>query len=318
MRTSLLVILLLLTPLVTEARQSLDLMVDGVGLSIGDSEEVTGLRLNFRDRNMRMVRGVNATIWTAHEPMQGTVNGVALGLLATSAEYINGYGWGFLGVGAEKDLKGVAFGGLAVGAGRDLTGVMSGGIGVGAGGDVRGLVTAGVGAGAGGELSGLVLAGIGAGAGGNVAGLVLAGIGVGAGGDFDGLGIAGIGAGAGGDVLGVLVSGIGTGAGGDITGITLSGLAAGSGGTMTGLHVAGFAIGAESANGLIVAPGYFRIEEGFQKGLAASAVSIVRGEQRGLTIGLYNYARNLRGVQIGLINHAANKKRFKVLPLVNF
>jgi len=254
MRTFLLLLLLLLTPLVSQARQSVGVMVNDVGLSIGDSKEVTGLRLNFRDRNMRMVRGVNATIWTAHEPMRGTVNGVALGLPATSAEYITGYGWGLFGVGAEKDLTGVAFGGLGVGAGE------------------------------------------------NVSGLILAGLGVGAGGDFNGVGIAGIGAGA----------------GGDIKGITLSGLASGSGGTMTGLHVAGFAIGAESVNGLIVAPGYFRIEEGFQNGLAASAVSVVRGDQRGVTIGLYNYARKLEGVQIGLINHAANKKRFKVLPLINF
>ena len=286
MRTFLLLLLLLLTPLVSQARQSVGVMVNDVGLSIGDSKEVTGLRLNFRDRNMRMVRGVNATIWTAHEPMRGTVNGVALGLPATSAEYITGYGWGLFGVGAEKDLTGVAFGGLGVGAGRNLTGLVSGGLGVGAG-----------------E---------------NVSGLILAGLGVGAGGDFNGVGIAGIGAGAGGDVVGILVSGIGTGAGGDIKGITLSGLASGSGGTMTGLHVAGFAIGAESVNGLIVAPGYFRIEEGFQNGLAASAVSVVRGDQRGVTIGLYNYARKLEGVQIGLINHAANKKRFKVLPLINF
>jgi len=270
MRTFLLLLLLLLTPLVSQAYQSVGVMVNDVGLSIGDSKEVTGLRLNFRDRNMRMVRGVNATIWTAHEPMRGTVNGVALGLPATSAEYITGYGWGLFGVGAEKDLTGVAFGGLGVGAGRNLTGLVSGGLGVGAG-----------------E---------------NVSGLILAGLGVGAGGDFNGVGIAGIGAGA----------------GGDIKGITLSGLASGSGGTMTGLHVAGFAIGAESVNGLIVAPGYFRIEEGFQNGLAASAVSVVRGDQRGVTIGLYNYARKLEGVQIGLINHAANKKRFKVLPLINF
>jgi len=42
--------------------QSLDLTVNNVGLSIGDSEEVTGVRLNFRDRNLRRVTGLNATI----------------------------------------------------------------------------------------------------------------------------------------------------------------------------------------------------------------------------------------------------------------
>ncbi|MEF8795046.1 MAG: hypothetical protein V5A48_01215 [Salinivenus sp.] len=44
----------------------------------------------------------------------------------------------------------------------------------------------------------------------------------------------------------------------------------------------------------------------------------IGGPQRGLTVGLYNYARELRGVQIGLLNVARkNPDWARVLPLVN-
>ncbi|MDE2995894.1 MAG: hypothetical protein OXT73_04035 [Bacteroidota bacterium] len=87
-----LLLLLLVAPLSAEARQSLDLMVDGVGLSIGDSREVTGVRLNFRDNRMRMVKGINATIWMPYEDRGGDVKGIALGLPATGADNIEGIG----------------------------------------------------------------------------------------------------------------------------------------------------------------------------------------------------------------------------------
>ena len=58
---------------------SLDLTVNGSGISIGDSREVKGLRLNYRDRNLRRVDGVNATIWMPYEHPRGLVEGVALG-----------------------------------------------------------------------------------------------------------------------------------------------------------------------------------------------------------------------------------------------
>ncbi|MGB1048441.1 MAG: hypothetical protein ACPG3U_02010 [Rhodothermales bacterium] len=100
--------------------QSLDLTVNNVGLSIGDSEEVTGVRLNFRDRNLRRVTGLNATIWTPHNEHGGDVTGIALGLPATGGDNISGIAFGILGVGANETMTGIAFGGLGVGAGRDV------------------------------------------------------------------------------------------------------------------------------------------------------------------------------------------------------
>ncbi|BBM73157.1 hypothetical protein [Rhodothermus marinus] len=72
--------------------QALDLTVHRVGLSLGDSRRVIGVRLNFRDRRLEHVDGVNATIWTPYRPARGVVHGVALGLPLTGARHIQGIG----------------------------------------------------------------------------------------------------------------------------------------------------------------------------------------------------------------------------------
>lgn len=293
-------LVLLALPAPTNA-QSVGIMVNDVGLSIGDSEKVTGIRLNYRDRNMRRVNGINATIWTPYDPMMGDVYGYAVGLPLTGARNITGIGWGLFGVGAEQDMAGLAWGGIGVGAGRDLSGVMVGGIGAGSGRDISGVVIGGIGAGAGRDMAGLAIGGIGVGAGGDVVGIMLAGIGLG----------------AGGDLAGISVSGFASGAGGTMRGVHVASFALGAT-ALEGIFVTGFAAGGSDFTGLAVAPGYFRLDDGTHKGLSVSAVSDIRGTQRGVTIGLFNYARNLSGVQIGVLNYARNKNRFKVMPLINF
>lgn len=286
----------------TANAQSFDLAIDGVGLSIGDSEEITGIRLNFRDRNMRRLTGINATIWTPYNGRGGDVKGLALGIPATGARNIEGIGYGILGVGAEKNLHGIAFGGLGAGAGNDLKGIAFGGLGVGAGQDVVGITGGGLGAGAGRDLKGI---------------------------SFGGLG-----AGAGRDAVGVIFGGVGTGAGRDFTGISLSGIATGAGGTLKGLHVAGVAVGGDTVRGIMIsglaaggndvkafsfAPAYFYIDDhGVQRGVSISAFNRIKGDQNGLTIGIVNWARNLNGVQLGLLNFAGNKRSMKWMPLINW
>ncbi|HUE96223.1 MAG TPA: hypothetical protein VMN39_06165, partial [Longimicrobiaceae bacterium] len=101
------------------AAQSLDLTIDGVGISIGDSPGVTGLRLNFRDRNLERVIGANVTIWNPHEHT-GHVTGLALGLPITGAAQINGIAAGVFGVGAEQSIRGITVTGVGAGVGQDL------------------------------------------------------------------------------------------------------------------------------------------------------------------------------------------------------
>src|SRR5215831_16905047 len=119
--------------------QVIDLTVHGNGLAIGDKPKMNGVRLNFRDRQLEEINGINATIWGPYSPAKGTVNGVALGLPVTGAARINGVGLGVLGLGVENSFTGIGIGGVGVGGGQDLKGIFLGGVGVGAGGRVEGL-----------------------------------------------------------------------------------------------------------------------------------------------------------------------------------
>ena len=313
--------------------QSLDLTINHTGLSIGDSRFVRGVRLNFRDRDLELVEGINVTVWTPYEGSRGVVKGLAIGLPVTGARRIEGAGIGIFGVGAEEDFTGIGLGGFGVGAGRDATGILIGGFGVGSGGNVTGLTIGGFGAGSGGNVKGITIGGFGAGAGGSVTGLQIGGFGVGSGGSVKGITIGGFGAGAGGDIEGLTIGGFGAGAGGDITGITIAGFGAGSGGTLRGYALAGFGVGAprirgivtapaaggQDVEGLIIAPLYFKIEkDGRVKGITASAFNHIKGEQFGLSIGLLNYAWEVHGWQIGVLNYAGNNRPgLRLLPLFN-
>lgn len=314
--------------------QSLDLTVNGVGLSIGDSREVTGLRINFRDRNMERVDGINITVWTPYEENDGRVRGLALGLPATGARRIDGIAAGLIGVGVHERLRGLGVGGIGLGVGEELRGIAIGGIGVGVGEDVNGALIGGIGGGIGGSLEGLGVGGIGFGIGGNARGLLIGGIGAGVGGDLEGISLAGIGIGAGGNLKGLTLTGIGLGAGGDVTGVQLAGVGIGAGGTLKWVSIAGIGIGApriegvaiasgigaEQARGLVVAPFYFKIANGGRvKGVNLSAYNDIRGTQQGLAIGIFNFARSLDGLQIGLLNYAGNKPRgTRLLPILNW
>jgi len=332
MRIRLVITAALALPVIGRA-QSLDLTIHHTGLSIGDSRFVRGIRLNFRDRNLELVEGINATIWTPYEGGQGVVKGLAVGLPVTGAKRIEGAGIGVFGLGAEQDFTGIGLAGFGVGAGRDLSGIMIGGFGVGSGGNITGLTIGGFGAGSGGNVKGITIGGFGAGAGGSLTGLQIGGFGVGSGGRVSGITIGGFGAGAGGDVAGLTIGGFGAGAGGDIDGITLAGFGAGSGGTIRGYAFAGFGVGAprirgvvtasaaggQDVEGLIIAPLYFKIEnDGRVKGITVSAINHVKGDQFGLSLGLFNYAWDVHGWQIGVLNYAGNnRKGLRLLPLFN-
>ena len=117
------------------------------------------------------------------------------------------------------------------------------------------------------------------------------------------------------------MSGIGIGAGRKLIGLNIAGVAIGAP-KIYGVSVAPI-IGGNYVEGLNVAPLYFTIKSdqeklGIQKGVAISGFNHIRGEQRGLTIGILNIANHLEGYQIGLINIArSNRKGLKVLPIFN-
>src|SRR5258706_5658873 len=112
---------------------SLDLPIHDVGIGIGNSRRIDGLRLNYRDSGPFLVHGINVTLWGPHEGASGTVDGLALGLPLTGADEINGIGIG-VGLEARSRFRGIGLALLGGGAGDSLSGVFIGGLGLGSGG----------------------------------------------------------------------------------------------------------------------------------------------------------------------------------------
>lgn len=312
---------------------SLDIPVKGYGLSIGNSAKFTGLRINFRDRQVEQIDGVNITLWSAKNNDSAVVNGLSLGLMPEAGE-LNGINLG-LGVSAEKRLFGVNLGIIGFGAGGNVAGINIGGIGGGAGGNMHGINLGLIGIGAGGDLTGLNIGGIGAGAGGdlkgisigligvgggkNVAGITIGGIGVGGSKNVSGLTIGGIGAGAGEKLSGINVGGVGVGAGNTLTGINIGGVGVGAP-IVRGLSIGGLGVGGEDVKGVSLALGSVKIDrDGRHTGVSISTLNWNKGRQSGLALGIVNYASQLNGFQIGLINYVKDNPKFlKILPIINF
>jgi hypothetical protein len=297
--------------------QVIDLTIHDVGLAIGDKPRVTGLRINFRDRRLEQVNGINATIWSPYEPATGVVNGLALGVPVTGARVVNGALIGLIGGGTESAINGLGLGVIGVGSGGTLKGIMIGGIGVGGGGNTTGLMIGGIGAGGGGSMTGINIGGIGVGGGGDLTGINVGGIGAGGGGNIKGLSVGGIGVGGGGNIAGVTVGGLGVGGGGRVRGIAVGGVGVGAP-ELNGLMVGGAGVGGQNVKAIVLTAGYFKIDkQGRFDGGAIAPVSNIGGAQHGLTIGLWNYAHELHGAQIGLINVSDNDGKRRVLPLIS-
>jgi hypothetical protein len=97
------------------------------GISIGNSKEFNGLRLNFSDRFVWKINGVNITLWpdrtqsfsqwyNGNAHYGSAINGLSIGFmpLAGSLNWVN---FGILAIGASPgNLTGFSFGGIASGA----------------------------------------------------------------------------------------------------------------------------------------------------------------------------------------------------------
>ena len=311
---------------------SLDLTVHDFGIGIGNSKHVDGLRLNFRDVAPYTVHGVSVTVWTPAETAEGEVDGLAIGVPMAGAPTLHGLAVGF-GVAVLREADGVGLGILGAGSGGPLRGVFAGGFGVGAGGDIAGIALGGLGAGCGGDVRWILIGGLAAGCAGDMTGIALGGLAAGAGRRLRGIALGGLAAGSAAGVDGIAVGGLGVGSGGDLQGIAVGGLGIGFGGTIRGLAVAALGVaaarirgavaalaaGGQDVEGVVIAPAYFdAINDGQFTGFSVSAFNRIRGDQRGLVIGIVNYAARLHGVQIGLLNWADNNPSgLKILPIAN-
>ncbi len=273
------------------------------GIGFGNSKNFSGIRFNFRDSHVEKITGINITLWQPkqRDNSNAVIQGLSLGIIPGGGT-LRGVQLGVLGVAADHELAGISVGLLGVGSGGDVKGLNFGGLGVGAGGDVRGVNFGGLGVGAGGNLYGVTIAGLGAGAGENMGGFSFAVLGLG----------------AGKNLIGVNIAGLGAGAGNTLGGLTIAGLGAGAP-TVRGVTLAGLGVGGVDIGYVTFAIGTIRVEEdGYLRGLAASAFNHVRGTQTGLSIGIVNYAWDVKGLQLGVINIVRNNpKGLKVLPVFN-
>ena len=308
-RVGLLAVLLQISPTVVRSQDTLTLAdtlpgwalnlgVYQVGVSLGNSSRWNGVRINFSDRAVREVNGVNLTLWRPRQNRFATYRGVSVGLAPHGRELI-GLSVGLAGVIAERATRGMTVAGLGAVSNGDMMGVHLAGLGVVSQGGMYGLNVAGLGAVSQGDMVGINIAGLGTVAQGRMFGINVSGLGTVAEGSMRGLNVAG---------LGVVA----------IRGVT--GIAATLGGIesrefVRGFAVAGYRVKSPRVQGFVVPVAWLRATQ-----LDGGSISVYNqvGEQHGLVIGVVNYARELHGVQLGVINIAGNNRGIaRVLPLVN-
>lgn len=261
------------------------------GLGIGNLRDFTGVRLNWQDRDVQRVDGLNITVWAPAGDNGGAYRGLGLHLVGAGGDVFEGIHLSGLGLAAEERARGIFISGLGMGGG-DVAGIMVAGLGIGAD-RVRGLALAALGVGAE-NLRGIAVAGLGVGAE-DVTGLVIGGLGVGAD-----------------DASGIMIGGLGVG-GEDLRGLFVGGLGVG-GKSLQGLAMGG-AVKTEAATGVALGVAYQRTDVlyGVSTGIYNRA-----DEAHGLMIGLVNQADVLHGVQIGLVNHVGSgPAAARWLPVIN-
>jgi hypothetical protein len=256
-----------------EPGSSLDIGLSEIGISIGSSPRWTGVRLNWSDRYIERINGLNFTLWKPGEAVGGEVNGLALGILGPRAARLRGISLGLLGVLPERSAAGVTVGGL---------GVVSEG-----------------------ELRGLSLGLLGVVSEARAVGVTVGGLGIVVEGGALGINLAGLGAVSEGPVAGINLAGLGVVSERSVSGVSLAGLGLVTEERLRGVSVAGLgAVAGRSIDGLAAA--LAKLDTRDLNGVGVAAWNRVRGRQRGLTVGLFNQVEQLQGVSLGLLNYAGN------------
>jgi hypothetical protein len=156
------------------SRKSLNFPAKKWGISIGNSYEFNGIRLNFADENVKRINGLNITFWLQPSKNQNAVvNGVSLGVFPVSSK-MQPINIGLLGVGtANNNLNGISVGGAIIGSGGKVNGL-----------SISGIMTMADGKDS--KISGVAISGLGVGAKVAINGFSFAGFMVGTEGDING------------------------------------------------------------------------------------------------------------------------------------
>jgi hypothetical protein len=218
------------------------------GVSIGNSYEFNGLRINFADNNVRKVNGLNVTFWfKMFKNQNAVVNGISAGIMPVAGT-MQPLNIGIIGVGTENHSNGLTIGGLLIG------------------GDVSGL-----------SLSGLLL--MADGTKGRMSGIALSGIGIGARSVINGLAIGGLVVGTDGNINGLAASTAYIKSKGNVRGITVT---AGYSSALTykGLSIAGYS-NSDQMNGLSIAL-FNKTKE--LRGIQVGLLNIARNNPKGFRV----------------------------------
>jgi hypothetical protein len=287
--------------------KSLSIPFKRYGISIGNSNEFNGIRINYADAYVYRVNGLNFTLWYKNLPgkeesnrhnqiklikglyeapnKSAVVNGVTAGVVpvAGTMQLLN---FGFLGLFADNSLNGVSVGGL-YSIGNHINGVCVGGLTSMAPKSINGLA-------------------------------------------FGTLAVYSA------DITGIPVSPLVVSATNKIRGLTVAGIYAGGDSESTnvkieGITIAGLYIKGGVINGIPVSPGLINCNNNLS-GLALSVISLKSGvlnglgvscivntnKTNGVSIALFNRTKELHGLQLGLLNYAGNnRKGLRFLPLIN-
>jgi hypothetical protein len=141
------------------------------GISIGNSIDFTGIRINLADKNVNKIYGLNITFWLND---CSAVNGISIGVIpmAGSMQPIN---IGILGLGTDpNNLNGLSLCGLVIGSGGSINGLSLSGLIIMTDGEES-------------RISGIAMAGLGIGSGKAINGLAIGGLGVWTNGDINGI-----------------------------------------------------------------------------------------------------------------------------------
>ncbi len=145
------------------------------GISIGNSKAFSGIRLNFADKDVKKINGLNFTLWMRrYKNENAVVNGISFGLfpIASKMQALN---IGILGVGtSHQNLNGLSFGGFVIGSGGNINGIAVSGLLIMSDSEkscISGLAISGLGIGAKHRLNGIFLAGFAIGTEGNINGI---------------------------------------------------------------------------------------------------------------------------------------------------
>jgi len=134
------------------------------GISIGNSYEFTGIRINFADKNVKRINGLNITFWLKKFQNYGAaVNGISIGVIPNcgSMQPLN---IGLLGLGtSQNNMNGISIGGFLIGSGGSINGLCISGLVTMADGDssvISGIGISGIGLAAEKAVNGIAIGGL--------------------------------------------------------------------------------------------------------------------------------------------------------------